>query len=105
MTAAPPWHPETRGWRQIPATHHGGEPLPKRDLLHRIAAEAGGVEPITRLAVELADHLATRPVCRPRTTCACPGGMSLNHAFAGKRLEVLATKTARERTPGVSTWG
>ena len=64
--------------------------MPRRDLRHRIAAGPGGNDPLIRLAVELADHVATCPVCRPGNMYACPGGMALNHAFAAKRLEVLA---------------
>ena len=64
--------------------------MPRRDLLHLIAARSGGDDPLIRLAVELADHVATCLVCRPGNMYACPGGMALNHAFAAKRLEVLA---------------
>ena len=63
--------------------------MPRRDLLHLIAARSGGDDPLIRLAVELADHVATCLVCRPGNMYACPGGMALNHAFAAKRLEVL----------------
>ena len=64
--------------------------MPRRDLLHRIAARSGGDDPLTQLAVELADHMATCLTCRQGNVAACPGGMALNHAFAAKRLEVLA---------------
>ena len=70
------------------------------DLLNRTAAGPGGDDPLIRLAVELADHVATFLVCRPGNMYAYPAGMALNHSLAAKRLEVLAdAKTARTRSP------
>ena len=59
------------------------------DPLHRISAKSGGDDPLTQLAVELADHVATCLTCRHGNVAACPKGMALAHAFAAKRLEVL----------------
>ena len=73
--------------------------MPRRDLLHRIAAGPGGDDPLIRLAVELADHVATCLICRPGNMYACPGGMALNHAFAAKRLEVLADEDREDAEP------
>ena len=58
-----------------------------------------GRAPLTRLAVELADHVATCPVCRPGNMYACPAGMARNHSFAAKRDEVLADEDREDPEP------
>lgn len=58
-----------------------------------------GRAPLTGLAVELADHLATCPVCRPGNMAACPQGLALVDAFAAQRDEVLADEDREDAEP------
>ena len=62
------------------------------DLLNLISAIGDDRDPQTQFAVELADHVATCPVCRDGSVAACPKGLALTHAVAA------ATATRKDST-------
>lgn len=58
------------------------------DLLHRVAAKDDDHDPLLKLAVELADHVAACPTCQAGNAVACAPGLALVHAVAAARAKV-----------------